>query len=125
MQRFHEIILILHNKKENEKFLNYQETLELLNCIIPICSDKSIIHKILHILALVNKSNSKIENLSIRESEVFKLIGIGFSTQEISKKLTISLETVSTHRKHIIKKLKLSGAGQLQKISCQYLQNQL
>ena len=36
--------------------------------------------------------------------------------------LDISLDTVSTHRKNIIKKLQISGTGQLQNFAYEYLQ---
>jgi DNA-binding NarL/FixJ family response regulator len=53
-----------------------------------------------------------IERLSDREFEVFKLIGEGKTTREISSHLGVSVKTIETHREHL--KLKLaqpSGAG--------------
>lgn len=46
-----------------------------------------------------------LEILTSREHEILKLIIIGDSTCEIADKLFISELTVSTHRKHIMKKL--------------------
>ncbi len=43
--------------------------------------------------------------LSEREKEVLALIVNEYSSQEIAKKLQISVRTVDTHRKHIGKKL--------------------
>ncbi|MEM7550996.1 MAG: response regulator transcription factor [Bacteroidota bacterium] len=50
---------------------------------------------------------SSIANLSQRESEVLKLIAEGYSTQQISEELHVSIHTINSHRKNIYKKLKL------------------
>lgn len=52
-------------------------------------------------------------NLTSREVEVLKLIATGFSTAKISDHLHISVHTVNSHRKNILKKLKLSSPTQL------------
>lgn len=52
-------------------------------------------------------------NLSAREVEVLKLIATGYSTAKISDSLHISVHTVNSHRKNILRKLKLSSPTQL------------
>ncbi|MCD0465737.1 response regulator transcription factor [Flavobacterium sp. ENC] len=47
--------------------------------------------------------------LSERELEVITLISLEYSGKEISEQLFISLNTVETHRKNIMKKLKLKN----------------
>lgn len=47
--------------------------------------------------------------LTFREYEVLALCKKGLSCQQISEKLFISTETVKSHRKKILKKLKLHG----------------
>lgn len=44
-------------------------------------------------------------NLSIRETEVVQLVAAGLTNKEIAAKLYLSIHTVKTHRKNIIKKL--------------------
>jgi DNA-binding CsgD family transcriptional regulator len=51
--------------------------------------------------------------LSDREFEVFQLIGQGFSTREIGKRLHLSTKTVGTHRLHIRAKLELQSGPDL------------
>jgi PAS domain S-box-containing protein len=46
-------------------------------------------------------------NLTSRELEICHLIQNGFGTKEIAQQLSISIPTVSSHRRHIRKKLKL------------------
>jgi DNA-binding NarL/FixJ family response regulator len=48
-------------------------------------------------------------NLTNRENEVLSLIAEGKSTTEIAEKLHISIHTVNSHRKNIIKKLKINS----------------
>ncbi|MEM6361266.1 MAG: response regulator transcription factor [Bacteroidota bacterium] len=52
-------------------------------------------------------------NLSAREVEILKLIAKGLSTAKIADQLHISIHTVNSHRKNILKKLKLTSPTQL------------
>jgi len=58
--------------------------------------------------------------LSDREMDVFLLIGKGYGTQQIAKRLNISVKTVETHRANIKMKLQLSSGEELlqQAIGC-------
>lgn len=47
--------------------------------------------------------------LTAREAEIFALIGDGFTSREIGEKLSISEQTVQTHRKRIAAKLGTHG----------------
>jgi DNA-binding NarL/FixJ family response regulator len=50
-----------------------------------------------------------VNTLTIREQEVYLLIGNGMTSKQIANKLHISLSTVETHRKAIAKHLGTSG----------------
>lgn len=52
-------------------------------------------------------------NLTPRELEVINLISQGYSNKRIADALSISLLTVQTHRKRIIKKVKCKGTAEL------------
>jgi len=51
--------------------------------------------------------------LTKRQQEILKLVGLGKTNQEIADALFIGKTTVETHRKNMIKKLNLQGAGEL------------
>jgi len=51
--------------------------------------------------------------LSPRETEVVRLVALGYSGQQIADLLSISVSTVETHRAHVMEKLKLRGRAQL------------
>lgn len=51
--------------------------------------------------------------LSIREKEVLHLIAKGHTSHQIADELCIGKSTVDSHRKNMIRKLGLSGAGEL------------
>ncbi|MCB7482067.1 response regulator [Christiangramia sediminis] len=51
--------------------------------------------------------------LTKRQREILKLVGLGKTNQEIADALFIGKTTVETHRKNMIKKLNLQGAGEL------------
>jgi DNA-binding NarL/FixJ family response regulator len=44
---------------------------------------------------------------------VIHLLALGYTNQEIAKKLLISVRTVDTHRAHIMHKLKLETRAEL------------
>ena len=51
--------------------------------------------------------------MSDRERDVLHLLALGYTNQEIGKKLFISVRTVDTHRAHIMRKLKLETRAEL------------
>jgi DNA-binding NarL/FixJ family response regulator len=51
--------------------------------------------------------------LTDREMEVFRLIGAGISTREISQRLDLSMKTVDAHRRHMREKLNLRSTSEL------------
>ncbi|MCS3529286.1 response regulator transcription factor [Chryseobacterium sp. JUb7] len=50
--------------------------------------------------------------LSVRELEVLKYVGEGFTSKEIADFLSISINTVSRHRQNILEKLKVKNSVQ-------------
>jgi len=52
-------------------------------------------------------------NLTPRELEIINLISLGYSNKRIADALSISILTVQTHRKRIIKKVKCKGTAEL------------
>ena len=54
-----------------------------------------------------------LEPVSDRERDVLSLLALGYTNQEISKKLYISVHTVDTHRAHIMRKLELATRAEL------------
>lgn len=76
--------------------------------------DSSVVAKIVGALPAVPvlDSNAEIEALSAREKDVLKLIVDGMNNGEIAKKLFITNDTVKTHLRHILEKLKVSDRTQ-------------
>jgi DNA-binding NarL/FixJ family response regulator len=63
---------------------------------------------------LVNPNGSAaLEPLSERERDILHLLALGYTNQEIGKKLFISVRTVDTHRAHIMRKLQLETRAEL------------
>ncbi|MCH4822253.1 response regulator transcription factor [Gramella lutea] len=60
--------------------------------------------------------------LTRRQQEILKLVGQGKTNQEIADALFIGKTTVETHRKNMIRKLNLQGAGELLRyaVECKY-----
>jgi DNA-binding NarL/FixJ family response regulator len=54
-----------------------------------------------------------LEPLSERERDIVHLLALGYTNQEIGKKLFISVRTVDTHRAHIMRKLRLETRAEL------------
>ena len=62
---------------------------------------------------LVNDPSPALEPLSVREREVMQLLALGYTNQEIAKRLCISVRTVDTHRAHIMHNLRLESRAEL------------
>ena len=54
-----------------------------------------------------------LEPLSDRERDVLQLLALGYTNQEIGRKLFISVRTVDSHRAHIMRKLRLETRAEL------------
>jgi DNA-binding NarL/FixJ family response regulator len=54
-----------------------------------------------------------LEPLSERERDILYLLALGYTNQEIAKKLFISVRTVDTHRAHVMRKLQLETRAEL------------
>ena len=72
---------------------------------------KKLLHKIASDKAGTNKTS--IENLSDREFEIFRLIGEGYKTSQIAKKLSLSVKTIETYRARLKEKLNLNSSSDL------------
>lgn len=59
--------------------------------------------------------------LTDRELEVFRLIGAGVSTREISQRLDLSMKTVDAHRRHMREKLNLRTTSELIRYATQWV----
>ena len=106
---------------------------ELLNAIDEVLKGKTYIGIGVHLVGVQRKNGntthadktlSKFEdkfiqkyNLTKREIEILRLISQAFSNKEIAKELFISDQTVSVHRKNIMRKLSVSNIAGLIKIA--------
>lgn len=64
-------------------------------------------------VGLQNEDEGERPRLSPRESEVLKLMALGYTNREIGEQLSLSVRTVETHRAHIQQKLGLSSRPEL------------
>ena len=53
------------------------------------------------------------ERLSDREYQVFRMLGSGRTASEIASLMSLSVKTISTHRAHILEKMKLKNNAEL------------
>jgi DNA-binding NarL/FixJ family response regulator len=51
--------------------------------------------------------------ISKRETEILRLMSLGYSTKEIANQLHVSNETVKSHRKNLFKKLSAKNSANL------------
>lgn len=66
-----------------------------------------------------NHHPSTIQHLTEREIEVLRLISLEYSSNEIAKKLFISLSTVETHRRNLFQKVNVKNVIGLVKFAIQ------
>lgn len=76
-----------------------------------VANGKTYFDKNIHLPSTEKNSSKSV--LSTREKEILVLVGRGSTSHEIAEELFIGKSTVDTHRKNMIRKLGLSGAGEL------------
>lgn len=91
-----EIIGAIYATAKNEKFFCHK--------VIDIIIDKHI-HK--------DDDSCKPFNLSMRETEIIKLTAKGWTAKTIAGHLFLSTHTVYTHKKNIMKKLKINSSSEM------------
>lgn len=83
----------------------------VLEAIRAVAAGKTYFDKKIHLPSTEKNASKSV--LSSREKEILELIGRGKTSHEIADELFIGKSTVDTHRKNMIRKLGLSGAGEL------------
>ena len=68
-----------------------------------------------HVRNSAPASDTAFSMLSDREREVLQLLAEGLTVKEIADQLSISVNTVHTHRQHIMEKLDLHSVAELTK----------
>jgi len=86
---------------------------ELLAAIRQVAAGGSYVDPDLGAKLVVPDPSPALEPLSDRERDVLQLLALGYTNQEIGKKLYISVRTVDTHRAHIMRKLGLETRAEL------------
>jgi DNA-binding NarL/FixJ family response regulator len=91
---------------------------EIINAIIATAKgEKFICHKIIDIILdkqqTKDPDDCKPFNLSLREIEIIQMTAKGLPAKEIARQLYLSTHTVYTHKKNIMKKLKLTSSSEM------------
>ena len=73
--------------------------------------------EIIMIVCCIEYSN---ETLTDREKEILKLVGEGLSTKMIANHLSVSFETIKSHRKNILTKLNASNITEALYLAMKY-----
>ncbi len=74
---------------------------------------KTVLDGYLRLSEMTPKGNKSNRNLTAREEEVLGLIKAGKKNKEIAELLCVSTKTIESHKAHIMKKLNISGAAEL------------
>lgn len=85
---------------------------DLLNSIRTVYSGKTYFDSAI-IVSEIDSTKKTTGILTKRQIEILKLVARGKTNQEIADELFIGKTTVETHRKNMIQKLGLKGAGEL------------
>lgn len=67
-----------------------------------------------------NLTNNELSQISSREIEVLKLIAMEYSTNEVANKLFVSVNTIESHRKSLMKKLDVKNVVGLIKFAMRH-----
>ncbi len=62
---------------------------------------------------LETSTNPELDELTVREQEVMRLLARGYAYKEIARRLSISIKTVESHASAVLRKLQLSSRNEL------------
>jgi DNA-binding NarL/FixJ family response regulator len=95
-------------------FVHIRSRAKTLKLMIEVqVTDTSEATCLLHNELSKNGSNLKVNKLTERELQIIDLIAQGFTNKEIAQKLFICLETVKSHRKHLLLKTESKNTAML------------
>jgi two-component system response regulator NreC len=86
---------------------------ELFAAIRQVAAGERYVEPKLGARLVVDTSAPALESLSERECDVMQLMALGYTYQEIAKRLFISARTVDSHRSNIMMKLGLESRAEL------------
>ena len=86
---------------------------ELVNAIQLVAAGGGYMDPELGVKLVVPDGSPALESLSERERDIVHLLALGYTNQEIGRKLFISVRTVDTHRAHVMRKLQLESRAEL------------
>jgi DNA-binding NarL/FixJ family response regulator len=86
---------------------------ELIEAIHRVAAGERYVDPDLGAQLVIADALPALEPVSDRERDVLSLLALGYTNQEIGKKLYISIRTVDTHRAHIMRKLDLATRAEL------------
>jgi DNA-binding NarL/FixJ family response regulator len=127
-------ILVVSSEKDQQEINSILES-GVNGCVTRACSEREIVNAVYSISNgekfICNRiidmilhehlrrngeskpANCEPTSLTPREIEVTRLIAVGFTNKETAEKLYLSIHTVHTHRKNIMKKLGIRTASEL------------
>jgi DNA-binding NarL/FixJ family response regulator len=90
---------------------------ELVEAIRKVAQGKKYISPTLAELLLIELDSDADkpphERLSDREYQVFRMLGSGRTVSEIAASMSLSVKTISTHRSHVLEKMKLKNNAEI------------
>ena len=86
---------------------------ELIEAIRCVAAGDRYVDPDLAAQLVVPNAIPELEPLTDRERDVFTLLALGYTNQEIAKRLFISIRTVNSHRAHVMRKLRLETRAEL------------
>jgi DNA-binding NarL/FixJ family response regulator len=86
---------------------------ELIEAVRRVASGERYVDPQLGAQVVAPDDEPALEPISDRERDVLHLLAMGYTNQEIGRKLFVSVRTVDTHRAHIMQKLGLGTRAEL------------
>ena len=97
---------------------------ELANAIRAVADNKSYLSPQIHDVVVSDYAANLSEDegsfssiLTLREREVFQLVVEGVKSEDIAARLFVSVKTVSSHRRQIMKKLNIKSVAELTRLA--------
>lgn len=94
---------------------------ELIDAIRAVARGENYVHpRVAAALEKPSKSSFDLADLTSRETQVIRLMGLGYSHKEAAAQLTVSVKTIETHKRRAMQKLGVRNRADMVRLAAEY-----
>ena len=90
---------------------------DLVRAVRAVAAGERYVHPSLGAVLAAPPADGPLDELSVREKKVLRLLALGHTNQEIAESLVVSVRTVESHRAHVMTKLRVTTRAEMVRVA--------